>query len=141
MIVRTARVGWAPNSSGGGGTIHPESDSFTATYSLNSRFESAPGTNAEELLAAAHASCFSLALAGSLTRAGHPPTSLETIAAVHMDKVDGGFQIARIDLTVVGDVPGIGEPDFLQHARDMKVHCPISKALKAVDIFLEAKLA
>jgi osmotically inducible protein OsmC len=140
MIVRKARVSWAPNDADGGGTIHPESGAFTATYSRKSRFESEPGTNAEELLAAAHASCFGMALAGSLSRAGHVPNSLETTAAVHMDKAEDGYHIIRIDLTVVGDVPGIEEPDFLQHARDMKVNCPISRALKAVDIFLEAKL-
>ena len=82
MVVRTARASWAPDSHGGGGNIRAESGALSAEYSLNSRFGADPGTNPEELLGAAHAACFNLALAGALTKAGHPPARLETAAEV-----------------------------------------------------------
>ncbi|MHB1525206.1 MAG: OsmC family peroxiredoxin [Candidatus Dormibacteria bacterium] len=140
MIVRTSRVGWAPNNAGGGGTIHPESGAFTATYSLKSRFDSEPGTNAEELLASAHASCFTMALSVALKQAGHEPKSMETAAAVHLDHGQDGYHVTRIDLTTVADLPGLDEAKFLEYAHAAKVNCPMSKALKGIDIFLEAKL-
>jgi osmotically inducible protein OsmC len=140
MTVRTARASWAPNPQGGGGNIRAESGALSAEYSLGSRFESDPGTNPEELLGAAHAACFNLALAGALTRAGHPPARLETAAAVNLEKVPDGYRITSIHLTTVGEVPGATEKEFEELAHLMKLGCPISKALVGTDIFLEAKL-
>jgi osmotically inducible protein OsmC len=135
MVVRTARASWAPDSHGGGGNIRAESGALSAEYSLNSRFGADPGTNPEELLGAAHAACFNLALAGALTKAG-----LETAAEVGLDKVPGGFRISTIQLITVGEVPGIDQKEFEEQAHLVKLGCPVSKALSGTDIFLESKL-
>ncbi|MGA2872778.1 MAG: OsmC family peroxiredoxin [Candidatus Dormibacteria bacterium] len=140
MVVRTARASWAPDSHGGGGNIRAESGALSAEYSLNSRFGADPGTNPEELLGAAHAACFNLALAGALTKAGHPPARLETAAEVGLDKVPGGFRISTIQLITVGEVPGIDQKEFEEQAHLVKLGCPVSKALSGTDIFLESKL-
>jgi len=121
--------------------MHLGSGAFDGQYSFSSRFESGTGTNPEELVAAAHAGCFSMALSNMLAQAGHPPTSVKTEAAVHFGPTDNGFGITSIDLTTVGEVPGIDEAEFLKHAEAAKAGCPISKALAAVEINLSAKLA
>src|SRR5207244_568898 len=110
-------------------------------YSFASRFEEGSGTNPEELIAAAHAGCFSMALSGALGRAGHPPTPVDTTASVHIEKGDAGFEIKRIDLHTEAEVPGIDEGTFQQLAGEAKVNCPVSKALAAVEITLEATLS
>jgi osmotically inducible protein OsmC len=117
------------------------SGAYEGQYSFSSRFENGTGTNPEELVGAAHAGCFSMALSNMLAEAGHPPTSVKTEAAVHFGPVDGGFGITSIDLTTVGEVPGMDEAEFLRHAEAAKAGCPISRALAAVEINLSAKLA
>ncbi len=113
---------------------------FDGQYSFSSRFENGQGTNPEELIAAAHAGCFSMAFSNVLAKAGHTPTRVHTTAKVHLDKVDGGFAITRIDLITEGEVPGIQEQEFLQHAEDAKKNCPVSKLLTGAEITLQAKL-
>ena len=119
--------------------MHLASGAFDGQYSFSSRFEEGVGTNPEELVAAAHAGCFSMALSNILAQAGHPPTSVKTSAAVHFGKVDDGFAITSIDLTTRGDVPGIDAAEFEKFALEAKAGCPISKALKT-EITLDAKL-
>jgi osmotically inducible protein OsmC len=111
---------------------------FEGPYSYRSRFESGDGTNPEELIAAAHAGCFSMALSGQLSQVGITPNSIETSAAVHLVPPNG---ITKIELTTVGDVPGISEADFIAAAQKAKETCPVSQALAAVEITLTAKLA
>lgn len=117
------------------------SGAFEGGYSFASRFESGTGTNPEELIAAAHAGCYSMALSNILSQAGHPPTSVRTDARVHFGQVEGGFAITRIDLETTGQVPGLSEQQFQLHAEAAKVGCPVSKALAAVEITLSATLA
>jgi osmotically inducible protein OsmC len=117
------------------------SGAYEGQYSFSSRFEEGVGTNPEELIAAAHAGCFSMALSGRLGGAGHPPTSVKTEAAVHLGQTDAGFTITRIDLTTAAEVPGIDEAEFLKLAEEAKAGCPVSRALAAVEITLSAKLA
>jgi lipoyl-dependent peroxiredoxin len=100
-------------------------------YGFNTRFGDEPGTNPEELIAAAHASCFTMALSFALAREGHTDGSLETTAKVTLDKQGEGFAITRSDLTLTAKVPGIGEEEFARIAADAKANCPVSKALNA----------
>jgi osmotically inducible protein OsmC len=109
-------------------------------YGFNTRFEGAPGTNPEELIAAAHASCFTMALSFALAKAGHEQGTLETTAKVSLEKDGEGFTVTRSDLTLTGTVPGIDEAQFMAIANDAKANCPISKLLKA-EITLEATFA
>jgi osmotically inducible protein OsmC len=141
MPTRTSSAEWSGGLRDGSGTMHLGSGAFDGQYSFSSRFESGTGTNPEELVAAAHAGCFSMALSNMLAQAGHPPTSIKTDAAVQFGQVEGGFAITRIDLTTVGEVPGIDDAEFQKHAEAAKAGCPISKALAAVEITLSAKLA
>jgi osmotically inducible protein OsmC len=117
------------------------SGAFEGQYSFSSRFEEGTGTNPEELIGAAHAGCFSMALANQLEGAGHPATSVETSAKVHLEKGDQGFRIGRIDLTTTAQVPGIDDAEFQTLATAAKEGCPVSQALAAVDIHLDATLA
>jgi osmotically inducible protein OsmC len=98
----------------------------------------APGTNPEELLGAAHAACFSMALSAGLAKAGHSPKKVETTAKVQLEKVGEGFGITRIDLTTHGEVPGITEDEFLTLAEGAKVNCIVSRALASVPMTLQA---
>ena len=116
------------------------SGTFEGAYSFPTRFENGKGTNPEELIAAAHAGCYSMALANILTSAGYPPEAIETTAGVHLEKVADGFAITRIELTTRGSVPGIDRAEFTKHAEAAKAGCPVSKALAAVDITLDAAL-
>ena len=140
MPVRTADAEWKGSLQEGSGTMRFGSGAFEGQYSFGSRFEEGKGTNPEELIGAAHAGCFSMALSGALTRAGHPPTSVRTTAKVHIEKRDAGFSITRIDLSTVGDVPGIDAETFQKEADGAKVNCPVSKALTGTEITLDAKL-
>jgi osmotically inducible protein OsmC len=117
------------------------SGAFEGPYSFASRFEEGEGTNPEELIAAAHAGCFSMQLAALLSQADHVPDSVSTTAKVHLDKDDGGFSITRSDLTTEVKVEGLSEEEFQQHADEAKRTCPVSRALGAIQIGLEAKLA
>jgi lipoyl-dependent peroxiredoxin len=117
------------------------SGAYEGPYSFQSRFEEGEGTNPEELIAAAHAGCFSMALSGELGRAGHAAESVETTATVHLDKVDEGFGITRIELEARARVPGVEDSEFQQIAEGAKKGCPVSRALAAVDsIELRASL-
>jgi osmotically inducible protein OsmC len=141
MPTRTSSAEWQGTLKEGAGTVRLGSGAFEGQYSFSSRFESGTGTNPEELIAAAHAGCYSMALSNMLSQAGHPPTSVRTNASVQFGPVEGGFAITRIDLETTGEVPGLSEAEFLQHAEAAKVGCPVSKALSAVEITLSAKLA
>src|SRR5258708_25393414 len=137
MPTRTSTARWEGTVREGSGTMRLGSGAYEGSYSYVSRFESGPGTNPEELIAAAHAGCFSMALSSGLTKAGHPPTSIETSAAVHLEPPAG---ITRIELTTTAEVPGLEEADFLKYAEDAKANCPVSKALAPVEITLSATL-
>jgi osmotically inducible protein OsmC len=139
-ITRSASVHWEGDIARGKGTITAESGLVTAGYSFGTRFASEKGTNPEELLAASHAACFSMALSLALTRAGHPPTSIDTVAHVHLHRTSTGFEIPRIDLSTKVSAPGIDQAEFQQLAVGAKEGCPISGALRAVDIRLDAVL-
>ena len=107
--------------------------SFEGPYSFQSRFEEGEGTNPEELIAGAHAGCFSMALSGELGRAGHAAESVETTATVHVEKVPEGFAITRIELDTRARVPGIEDDEFQRIAEAAKKGCPVSQALAAVE--------
>ena len=115
-------------------------NAYEGPYSFSSRFEDGSGTNPEEMVAAAHAACFSMALSAGLEKAGHPSKSVNTKATVHLEKGDGGFSITKIELDAEADVPGIEAGAFQEIATATKSGCPISKALSAVNITLDAKL-
>jgi osmotically inducible protein OsmC len=117
------------------------SGAYEGAYSFASRFEEGTGTNPEELIGAAHAGCFSMALSAGLGKAGITPKRIQTEARVHLEKVGDGFKISRIELTTVGDVPGIDEKKFREHAEAAKKGCPVSKALAGAEITLDATLA
>jgi osmotically inducible protein OsmC len=139
MAVRNASAEWRGSLKEGNGTVKLGSGAFEGKYSFQTRFEDAPGTNPEELVGAAHAGCYSMALSGALGRAGFEPQSIATTAKVHLGKVGEGFAITRIDLATEVQVPGIDEAKFQEVAHAAKEGCPISKALKAVEITLDAK--
>ncbi|MBN2624753.1 MAG: OsmC family protein [Acidimicrobiales bacterium] len=141
MPERTATARWEGGLREGEGTMRLGSGAFEGRYSFSSRFEEGTGTNPEELLGAAHAGCFSMALSLALEQAGHPPTSVDTSARVHLERADSGFEIARIDLDCTADVPGIDDAGFQAHAATAKAGCPVSKALAGVEIHLDARLA
>jgi osmotically inducible protein OsmC len=140
MITRKADARWEGELKTGSGTIRLGSGAFEGKYSFGTRFEGAPGTNPEELLGAAHAGCFSMALNLALTKAGHTPKSIATTAEVHMDKVGAGMGITGITLTTVGDVPGIKAEEFQALAEETRTGCILSRALAAVPISLKASL-
>jgi osmotically inducible protein OsmC len=117
-----------------------ESGAFQGPYSFRDRFEDGKGTNPEELLGAAHAGCFSMALTAGLTAAGHPPGHIHTTATVRLERAGEGFAITKIDLATEASVPGIAPADFQAQAEKAKVNCPVSKALAGTAITLTAKL-
>ena len=142
MPARTANARWEGGLRDGKGNMRLGGGAFEGQYSFSSRFEEGAGTNPEELIAAAHAGCFSMAFSGGLERAGFSPNSVETEAKVHLSPADGGgFRISRIDLVTNADVPGIEEGAFQQAAQAAKEGCPVSKALAAVEITVNATLA
>ena len=142
MPKRTASAVWKGSLTEGSGTMRMGSGAYEGPYSFQSRFEEGDGTNPEELIAAAHAGCFSMALSGELGKHGHEVDSVETEARVHIDKVDDGFAIKRIELRTRASVPGIDAGEFQQHAEAAKKGCPVSQALAAVEsIELDAQLA
>lgn len=140
MAVRKANAVWEGRLRDGKGSFRVGSGAFEGAYSFASRFEDGTGTNPEELLGAAHAACFSMALSAGLEKAGFPATKVATIARVHLEKGDAGFGITQIDLETVAEVAGISEATFQEQAAAAKAGCPISKALAAVKINLDAKL-
>ena len=132
MPTRIANAHWEGDFKRGGGTVAVDSGLFSGPYNFSGRFENGTGTNPEELLGAAHAACFAMALSVGLTQAGTPPESLDVEARVTIDQVEGGFGITKIDLDLKGKVPGIDEAAFNEAAAGAKAACPLSKALAAV---------
>ena len=137
---RTAEARWNGGLLKGNGTMRLGSGAYEGKYSFGSRFEEEPGTNPEELIGAAHAGCFSMALSGALGKEGHDPQSIETKAVVHLEKQDAGFAITLIELKTHAVIPNISEEEFLEFAEGAKANCPVSRALAAVPIRLEATL-
>lgn len=132
---------WKGDLRTGSGTF-TAGDTISGEYSFRSRFEDGPGANPEQLIAAAHAACFSMALSNMLAEAGSPPDSIRTDATVTLRPVDGAPTITRIELSTVGRVPGIDASTFEEHAVAAKAGCPVSRALAAVpEIVLHASLA
>jgi lipoyl-dependent peroxiredoxin len=141
MPRRTASARWDGSLQQGAGTMRMASGAYEGPYSFQSRFEEGEGTNPEELIAAAHAGCFSMALSAGLGQAGHEPESVETEATVQLDQVGDGFAITHIVLRTRASVPGIDADEFQQQAEAAKDGCPVSKALGGVaSIELEAEL-
>ncbi len=141
MPKRTANARWEGSLTEGKGTMRMASGSYEGPYSFQSRFEEGDGTNPEELIAAAHAGCFSMALSAELGKAGHEVDSVETEAIVHLDKVEDGFAIKRIELSSRVTAPGLDESEFQEAAEAAKKGCPVSQALAAVEtIELDAQL-
>lgn len=137
---RTASAVWNGSLKEGKGKISTQSGALPETqYGFNTRFEDGPGTNPEELIAAAHAGCFSMALSAQFAEVGITAESIKTTAAVTLDKVDGGFSITAVHLDLTAKVPGIDRSTFETIANQAKSGCPVSKVLNA-DITLDAKL-
>ena len=136
MPERKANARWEGSLKGGSGTMALGGGAFEGQYSYKSRFEEGEGTNPEELIAAAHAGCFSMALSNGLDTGGHTPDRVETEATVHL----GSEGISRIDLVTRARVPGIDEEAFQAAVADARENCPVSKALSAVEITADATL-
>ena len=139
MPIRSAEAEWKGNLFEGEGHMRM-GKAYDGPFSFKSRMEQGAGTNPEELLAAAHAGCFSMALSAELAKAGHPPRRVHTMASVHLDKVGDGFAITGIDLSTEAEVPGIDRAAFLQIAEGAKSGCPVSKALAGTTIKLSSRL-
>ena len=133
---RTATAHWEGDLRSGTGSMRLGSGAFEGPFSFRTRFENAPGTNPEELLGAAHAGCFSMALSNELAKAGKPPKSVDTKAAVHLE----GLTITRIDLTTRVAAPGLADAELQAMADGAKTNCIVSRALAAVPITLQATL-
>jgi osmotically inducible protein OsmC len=141
-MASTSNVKWTGDLESGEGKIETGSGTISGTYSAASRFADGAGTNPEELLAAAHASCFSMALTLFIGEAGHDAQSVETDAKVYLRRDDDGFTIHKIALSTVASVPGIDQDELEKMAGQAKDQCPLSKALASVpEITLEARLA
>lgn len=141
MPVRSAEATWKGNLKEGRGVISTESGLFqNADYSFSKRFENEKGTNPEELLGAAHAACFSMALSNALASDGYTVKSVKTTDKVHIDKVANGFAITKIEVLCEAEIQGIDDKTFQKFADDTKKGCPVSKALTGVELLLTAKL-
>jgi lipoyl-dependent peroxiredoxin len=141
MPTRTSTAEWSGNLARGSGTMALGSGAFEGSYSFASRFESGDGTNPEELIAAAHAGCFSMALAAVLSADDHVPDSVRTTAEVTIETVEGNPTITRSELSTEVKVDGLDEAEFEKYADQAKDGCAVSRALGAIEIRLEAKLA
>lgn len=140
MAERSAKASWKGGLKDGKGTMTLGSGAFEGSFSFNTRMGDEPGTNPEELIGAALAGCYSMALNATLEKEGSPAKSINTDAKVHFGKDDAGFAIQRIDLSVEADVEGLEDDKFQQIAEDVKKTCPVSKALAATPINLTASL-
>jgi osmotically inducible protein OsmC len=140
MVERSAEAEWKGSLADGSGTMKPGSGAFEGRYSFKTRFENEKGTNPEELIAAAHAGCFSMALALGLGQAGFTPRRIHTKAKARIERVDTGFKITRIELDTEAEVPGIVDVKFREQAEAAKKGCPVSKALAGTEITLKARL-
>jgi osmotically inducible protein OsmC len=134
---RTASAVWQGDLRNGSGTLETQTGNVSGAYTFASRFENGTGTNPEELIAAAHAACYAMALSNELAKAGHTPTEVSATAVVTLD----GTDITRSALSVDADVPGIDEDQFLEIAEAAKVGCPVSKLYTGAEITLEATLS
>lgn len=142
MTARNGSAEWHGDLESGSGTVTVGDDVFEGAYSYGSRFAEGEGTNPEQLIAAAHAACFTMALSNILGAAGHAPESVRTSARVQLRNVDGAPTLTRIDLETEGHVPGVDEQGFQSYADEAKATCPVSRALAAIpEIALTAKLA
>jgi len=140
MPTRTAEAEWHGGLQEGEGTLRAASGAVDAHYSFGTRFEDAHGSNPEELIGAAHAACFSMALAKLLGDRGHKPERIHTTAQVHLDRHDGEFRIGRVDLETEGVVLGLDVQRFEEYAETAARECPVSKALAGTEISVSAKL-
>ena len=140
MAIRSASAVWEGSLKEGKGKVKLGSGAYEGQYSFASRFEEGKGTNPEELIGAAHAGCFSMALSAGLGRSGFTPKRIQTTAKVHLEKVGEAFRITRIDLATEAEVPKIDTTMFQEHAEAAKKGCPVSAALAGVDISLNARL-
>ncbi len=140
MIKRKSTAVWQGNLKDGKGNLALGSGAFEGQYSFTSRFEEGKGTNPEELIAAAHAGCFSMALSADLSNAGYTVDEVKTEAVISMDQADGGFKILSSKLITTAKVPGISEDEFMKFAEGAKQNCPVSKALGAIELELDATL-
>jgi len=138
---RKAHASWKGDLKSGNGRVRLGSGAHEGPYSFTSRFEEGPGTNPEELLGAAHAGCFTMALAHGLAQGGHPATEITTTANVSLEKSDAGFSISKIHLVTRGNVPGLSAEEFQKAAEDTKKNCIVSRALASVPMTLDAQLA
>jgi osmotically inducible protein OsmC len=140
MAIRSSDAEWKGNLRNGQGTMKLGSGAFEGAYSFPSRFEAGKGTNPEELIAAAHAGCYSMALSAGLSAAGFTPTRIHTTARVHLEPVGQGFAITKIELQTEAEIPGIEDSAFQTQAEAAKKNCPVSKALAGPQITLAATL-
>ena len=141
MTTRNAHARWEGSIQEGKGQVDFGSGAFKAAYSFASRFEDGKGTNPEELLGAAHASCFAMALSLALGKSGFKPDYIDATAQVTVSPQDGGFKITRSHIVCEARVPGIDQTTFAQHAEAAKAGCPVSQALAGTEISLEVRLA
>jgi lipoyl-dependent peroxiredoxin len=141
MPTRNAHAEWKGPIDSGEGRMTFGSGAFDGAYSFRSRMQDGTGTNPEELIGAAHAGCFSMALSVVIGETGHTPESIATDAAVRFEQKGEGWAITGVELTTVGKVPGMSEEDFVKAAETAKENCPVSVALGGTDITLKASLA
>jgi len=140
MAVRKAHAEWNGSLKEGKGSMKLGSGAFEGPFSFGTRFGDSPGTNPEELIGAAHAGCFSMAFSAMLGGAGYTPKSVKSTADVHIDPVDGGFAITRIELSMKASIPDITNEEFQTIAEEAKANCPVSRALAGTQITLNAEL-
>ena len=140
MAIRKAEAVWEGDLQNGKGVMKFGSGAFEGDYSFSSRFEEGTGTNPEELIGAAHAGCFSMFLSAVLSKAGFRPNRVQTTATVYLEEVDGAPWITKINLQCQANVPGVDENTFREQVEVSRTGCPVSKALKGVDISVEANL-
>ncbi|MBL0159212.1 MAG: OsmC family peroxiredoxin [Bryobacterales bacterium] len=140
VILRSAEATWAGTVSDGSGRIQLQSGALDAPFSLKARAADGPGTNPEELIAGAHAGCYSMMLSALLTGLGKPASSIHTKARVQLEKLEAGFTITKIILATEASVPGLTAAEFAQAAEDAKKNCPVSRALAAVPVEFTATL-
>jgi lipoyl-dependent peroxiredoxin len=140
MATRTGSAVWEGTLKGGSGKMKLGSRAYEGPFSFMSRFESGSGTNPEELIGAALAGCFSMALSANLEKAGHPAKRVSTSANVKLEMLEGGPKITTIELENESEVPGVDEQEFQDQAQKTKIGCPVSKALTGTEIKLKARL-
>jgi osmotically inducible protein OsmC len=139
MAIRTSEAQWEGTLKDGKGRYWTESGEVSGVYSFSTRFEDGDGSNPEELMGAALASCFSMKFAGDVERAGYRPESIRTRAGVKLEKRENGFEITGIELNAEAAVPGIAPDELTEIARSSKENCPVGKALAAIPITVNAR--